>query len=95
MTYKEQNALMTDMDFQGRIKVAVLKYSTSILDEPSTTVAHNTRLKWANNAAQNPQQVAQTLQPNVVMDANVQTAGAAITDELLQASVEATVNKLM
>jgi len=95
MTYKEQNDLMTDLVFQGRIKVAVLKYATSILDEEPTVVAHNTRLKWANNAAQNPQLMAQTLQPNVVMDANVQTAGSSITDELLQGSVEATVNKLM
>jgi hypothetical protein len=95
MTYKEQNDLMTDLVFQGRIKVAVLKYATSILDEEPTVTAHNTRLKWATNAAQNPQVVSQTLQPNVVMDANVQTAGSAITDELLQGSVEATVNKLM
>jgi len=95
MTYKEQNDLMTDLVFQGRIKVAVLKFATSILDEEPTVVAHNTRLKWANNAAQNPQLMAQTLQPNVVMDANVQTAGSSITDELLQGSVEATVNKLM
>ena len=95
MTYKEQNDLMTDLVFQGRIKVAVLKYATSILDEEPTVTAHTTRLKWATNAAQNPQVVSQTLQPNVVMDANVQTAGSAITDELLQGSVEATVNKLM
>jgi hypothetical protein len=95
MTYKEQNALMTDIDFQGRIKVAALKFATSILDEPGTVTAHNSRMKWAANAAQNPQLVAQTLQPNVVMDAKVQTDGANISDDDLQQAVEATANKLM
>ena len=95
MTYKEQNALMTDMDFQGRIKVAALKFATSILDENGNIPAHNSRMRWATNAAQNPQMVAQTLQPNVVMDAKVQEQGANITDVDLQGAVEATANKLL
>ena len=95
MTYEESAALMNDAAFRGRIKVANLKYADSILGEPQNTPAHNTRLKWANTAMTQPDMVANDLQPAVVMDAAVQQDGSSITDQALQGSVEATINKRM
>jgi hypothetical protein len=95
MTYQESAALMVDQEFRGRVKVSALKYADSIMNEPETTAAHNTRLRWASNTMQQPDFVAASLQPPVVMDSAVQTAGSDITDVALQGSVEAVVNKLM
>jgi hypothetical protein len=95
MTYEESAALMNDSAFRGRIKVSALKYADSIFGEPTTTPAHNTRERWAQNTFNNPEQVAAQLQPPVVMDAAVQADGSAITDAALQGSVEAVVNKMM
>lgn len=95
MTYTESAALMTDPAFRGRVKVACLKYADSIMDEPADTPANNTRLRWAQNCFQNPELVAQQIQPPTVMDAAVQLAGAEITDAALQGSVEAVVNKML
>jgi hypothetical protein len=95
MTYDQSAALMNDVAFRGRIKVAALKYADSIIGEPNTTPAHNTRLRWAQACEQQPDTTAMQLQPPVVMDAAVQAAGAQIDDAALQGSVEATVNKLL
>jgi hypothetical protein len=95
MTYEESAALMQDFNFRGRIKVSALKYADSITNELPTVPAHNTRLRWAVNTMQQPDQTATQLQPPVVMDAAVQADGATITDTALQGSVEAVVNKLM
>lgn len=95
MTYTESAALMSDQTFQGRIKVAVLKFADSIMIEASSVPAHNTREKWAVQTMQNPQMVASQIQPPTVMDPAVQQDGAAVTDAALQAAVEGVVNKLM
>jgi hypothetical protein len=95
MTYEESAALMNDNAFRGRIKVAVLKYADSIMIEANTVPAHNTRLHWAQQAMQMPDAIAAQIQPPVVMDAQVQIDGAAISDAALQASVETVVNKML
>jgi hypothetical protein len=95
MTYEESAALMQDNTFRGRVKVCALKYADSITNEPSNTPAHNTRQRWAVQTMQQPDMAAQQLQPPTVMDGAVQAAGAAITDEALQGSVESVVNKLL
>jgi hypothetical protein len=95
MTYIESAALMTDPDFRGRIKVACLKFADSILNEPNTTPAHNTRLRWATQTNAVPDMAAQQVQPPTVMDGAVQAAGAEITDDALQGSVEAVVQKML
>jgi hypothetical protein len=93
MTYEESAALMKDMTFIGRVKVAALKYATYIYNEPSDTVGHSSRVRWAQQTSANPDMVAANLSPMVVMDSQVQTDGAAITDSALQSAVEAVVNK--
>ena len=95
MTYEESDALMKDSTFHGRIKVATLKYANSIMGEATTVPAHNTRVRWATEAMKQPDMTATGLQPNVVMDPQVQADGAEITDLLLQGSVETVVNKLL
>lgn len=95
MTYEESAALMQDMTMRGRIKVAALKFADSIMIEPTSASGHNARLRWAQQTFMQPDQVALTLPPPVVMDAAVQSAGAAVTDEALQGAVEAVVNKML
>jgi hypothetical protein len=95
MTYEESAVLMQDSGFRGRIKVAALKYATSISDEPTNIPAHNTRLRWAQQCFGAPDSVAQQIQHPVVMDGAVQSSGADITDDALQGAVEAVVNKTM
>jgi hypothetical protein len=95
MTYEESAALMIDMTFRGRVKVAVLKYADFIMNESPGVTAHNARVRWAAQTYQQPDRTAQETQPPAVMDSNVQTHGANVTDELLQSAVEATVNKLI
>jgi hypothetical protein len=84
---------MNDLEFRGRVKVACLKYADSIMIEATSTPAHNSRLRWAQQAFMQPDLVAQQVQPPTVMDPAVQSAGAAVTDAALQGAVEAVVNK--
>jgi hypothetical protein len=95
MTYDESAALMIDQEFRGRVKVACLKYADSILNEPTATAGHNTRVRWAQQCQQQPDMTASNVQPPVVMDPAVQDAGAEITDVALQGSVETVVNKML
>ena len=95
MTYTESAALMTDADFRGRIKVACLEYANYVFGEDPATPAHNTAVRWAQACFQSPDMTAAQVQPAVVMDDAVQTAGAAITDAALQTAVEITVKKMM
>lgn len=95
MTYKDSNDLMNDPTFRGRVKVSCLKFADSIMIEASTAPAHNSRLRWASNCFQQPDNVAQQVTPPTVMDGAVQDAGAAITDDALQGSVEAVINKMI
>ena len=95
MTYEESAALMVDMEFRGRVKVSCLKYADSIMIEATTVPAHVTRTKWAQGCFQNPELTAQSVQPPVVMDGQVQADGAGISDSALQVSVETVVNKML
>jgi hypothetical protein len=95
MTYSESALLMQDVEFRGRVGVAVLKFADSIMIEATSVPAHNTRMRWAQNAMQNPAMVAAQIQPPVVMDPAVQQDGSAVTDAALQGAVEAVVNKLL
>jgi hypothetical protein len=95
MTYTESATLMQDLAFRNRIKVACLTYASYISSEDVSTAGHNARLRWAQNCFLNPDQVAGQVQPPTVMDGQVQTDGSAITDALLQESVETTVNKML
>jgi hypothetical protein len=96
MTYEESSALMKDVVFIGRIKVACLKYADYIVLEAPTTPAHSTRIKWAQNTMTAPDVSANLITPTVVMDPAVQDAGgAAIVDTALQSAVENTINKMI
>ena len=93
MTYEESAALMTNITFRGRVKVACIKFADSIINEPTATAGHNGRLRWAQGTFQQPDQIAGQIQPPTVMDAAVQADGANVTDTALQGAVEAVVNK--
>jgi hypothetical protein len=95
LTYEQSAALMNDPVFVDRIKVALLKYADFISNEATGTTAHNTRLRWAQQTMQAPNNMAQSYAPPVVMDTAVQTQGSAISDTDLQSAVETTVNKML
>jgi hypothetical protein len=83
------------MTFQGRVKIACLKFADSIMDENPTIPAHNVRMKWAANCFNQPDITARQIQPPTVMDPAVQAQGSAIDDPSLQAAVEGVINKMM
>lgn len=95
LSYSDSSALMNDTAFRGRIKVAMLKFASSIMAEAPATPAHNARYRWAQQAMSQPEQWATTLQPNVVMDPNVQSSGSTIDDATLQGAVEAVINEFI
>lgn len=96
MTYEESAALMIDIPFRNRVKVACLKYASFINDQPATAFdARNAFLRWANSCFLNPDQTATQVQPPTVMDTAVQEAGGSISDAGLQTAVETTVKKLI
>ena len=95
LDYEGSLALMIDQDFRGRVKVACLKFADYILNEASTVTAHNTRMRWAGTCIQGPDMVASQIQPTVVMDPNVQSAGSTIDDATLQTAVETSLNKII
>ena len=95
LSYDQSAQLTTDMTFQGRVKIACLKFADSIMDESPSVTAHNVRMKWAAMCFQQPDLVARQIQPPTVMDPAVQTAGSAIDDPSLQGAVEGVINKMM
>jgi hypothetical protein len=95
LTYEESAALMADIAFRDRIKVACLRYTDFIMAEAASVPAHNTRVKWAQNTMQAPDSAAMQVQPTVVMDPQVQTDGSTITDAALQTAVETSINKML
>ena len=95
MTYEETFALMSDAVFRGRVNIACVNFARYITDEAANVPAHSTRVKWAQNTLISPEVAVNQVIPTVVTDGAVQTDGATITDEALQAAVETAVNKLL
>jgi hypothetical protein len=95
LDYNGSAALMNDITFRGRVKVACLKFATSIAEEAPTIAAHNTRFKWAQQCMNNPDMTAGTVTPPAVMDPAVQLNGSNIIDSDLQAAVEAAIQNFM
>jgi hypothetical protein len=95
LTYEQSAALMTDTVFRGRVKVAVLEFADKINTEPTTTPAHNSRFKWAQNSYMNPDMMAGQIQQPTVMTPQVQAAGSEVSDLELQAAVESVVESII
>ena len=95
ITYEESAAMMHDMAFQGRVKVACLKFADYIFGEAVDVPAHATRLKWAQQTFTSPDAVAGQVTPTTVMDPAVQEDGTDIGDAELQSAVENAVNKIL
>ena len=95
LTYTETFTLSRDEAFIGRVQVAALHFATYIQNEGPGTPGHSSRYKWAQTTALQPEATARQIVPVVVMEPQVQDAGAAITDTDLQVAVETTVNRLI
>ena len=92
MSFAESAALMNDPAFRNRVKVAAIKYAEYIFLQAGNS---NSRTNWSQRTMQQPDQTALTLTPNVVMNVNVQNAGAAITDPELSSAVQVTADMMM
>jgi hypothetical protein len=98
LTYSETAALMNDVQFKDRSKIACLHYAVYIEGEADTVPAHNTRMNWARQTFSSPENSVTTIMPILVMDTKVQDAGvdaeghSLITDPDLQSATEASVN---
>ena len=92
MSFAESAALMNDQAFRARVKVAALVYAQYITLQPANSSA---RVRWAQQVSLQPDQMAITLTPPTVMNPNVQLAGAEITDENLQAALQAVADVMM
>ena len=95
LDYAATSALMGNQGFRDRIKIGCLKYADYITNEGPSVNAHWTRLKWAQMTLSSPESAVQQIMPLVVMDAQTQLDGDAITDAALQPVIESAVNKLM
>jgi hypothetical protein len=95
MTYLEAAALARDPEFQGRVKVAALRYAAAALAEAPGTPAHIARYRWALAVIDQPDYRAQQLAPLVAIIPAVDSAGAAVTDAALQTAVEAVVERTL
>lgn len=93
LTYDQLAALMNDQAFRGKVKVSMLRYCDTILIEPDTTLGHTSRVRWAQQAMQQPEMWASQLTPSVVMDPAIQESGSASTDIQVQGATEAVINK--
>lgn len=95
MTNEESAALINDLVFRGRVKVACLRYADSILANPGGQPAPNATMRWAMQTFQQPDMIAQQIQGPTVMDGAVQSAGANVTDQALQGAVETQVRRML
>lgn len=94
MTQEESAALMNDPVFRGRVKVCALNYA-QYLTLQAATASSNAKMKWMQATIAGPDQMAATLTPPVVLNPNVQIAGAEVTDADLMAAVQAVADMIM
>lgn len=93
--YATSADLMGDPTFQGRCRIACLRYASYINGEDVSVPAHNTRMRWAQQTISNPDGSVGQIMPVLIWDDAVQASGAAITDPDLQSAVETSVNKFI
>lgn len=90
IAYKDAFALLDDGELQARVRYAILHSAAYILIEDKETVDHANRVDWAHKAFREQLQMPlRQVLLYVITDANVQTAGAAVTDVQLQGAVDA------
>lgn len=99
MTTEQSAALMNEPTFRGRVQVCCVRYADSINTANSNTIGHVSLENWAKTVFQQPAAIAAQVQPFVVMDPAIQTAGvdaegkSLASDAELQGATEAVVNK--
>lgn len=95
LTYADTAALMGDMDFRNRVKVACLRFAHYITTADRPAVGGNTLLRWAQETFNSPDTAVTRLVPSLVMDDKVQEQGSRIIDADLQGVVETAVNRML
>ena len=92
LNFEQSAQLMTDLQFRGRVKVALLNYASRILSSGPNS---NAAFRWAQQAFQQPDQTAQVVVAPTVMEPAIQGQGGDVDDGALQFSVENAVNKML
>ena len=92
MTLEEQASLMNDQTFRGRVKVAALLYAQYLTLHPGNS---NSMSNWVFATLKSPDSAAAMLVPSVVINPNVQAAGALTSDDELKAAVQTAANAMM
>jgi len=92
MTLDQSNTLSNDMGFRGKVKMAIVSYAQSLSIQANLSGAQT---RWIQTAMMQPDQMAQQIHPNVVLDPAIQTSGAAATDAEIQGAVQAVANRMM
>lgn len=77
--------LINDSTFRGRVKVAALQYAQYLQMQPNLSAS---KANWIQRVMMQPDMVAQTLTPGVVISPNVSSIGAAVSDPDLLAATQ-------
>jgi len=105
LDYHQSAQLRTNLQFNGRIASAALKWADSILSDSAldvTDLENRKSFNYGQAVYQNPNGEANRLQPVVVQDPAVQaqdldpeTGDSLITDAYLQSAVESAIRKII
>lgn len=87
--------LISNLDFKGRVTIAILRAATAIKNEDPSTPLHAQRLVWALalNSFQTADAMAGQFLPNVIANPTISAAGPAATDGDIEFTVNGLVNQ--
>lgn len=94
MTYADIQASLEKNEWlKGRVRTAVSNFANYLLNTPTSDPEYDAKINSGMSLLRTIDTVMMTLMPALAGDSELQTAGPAITDALLQTLVEKTINK--
>jgi hypothetical protein len=92
MTYSDSAAsIQSNVWFRGRVQVATSKYANYLLNTPTDNEEYESKTAYGTRITQAYMQIVDSLMFTLSGDAEVITAGPAISDSQLQSIVEKTI----
>lgn len=96
-TYTDQNRLISDTTFRGRVQVSLITETNGIYSEAVGTPNHSARIKLADYVLQAPDSVVLSAMPVLLTNTDISGSapdGTSLTDGTLQAVVGASWNNI-
>lgn len=94
MTYSDiQSSLEKNEWLKGRCRTATANFANYLMNTPEADPDYDAKVNSGMNLLRTIDTVMMTLMPSLAGDSELQAAGPAITDALLQTLVEKTINK--